>query len=77
MRLALWQGTSPAADIDTACAEAEAALTAASALGAAALVLPEIWLPGYNQPISAENALPQDAPEFDRLSRAAAAARCA
>ncbi len=50
MRLALWQGYSPAADIDAACAQAEAALAAAAAMGAAALVLPEVWLPGYNRP---------------------------
>ena len=71
MRLALWQGTSPAADIDTACAEAEAALTAASALGAAALVLPEIWLPGYNQPNIPARALPLDSPPLRRLAAAA------
>lgn len=77
MRLALWQGHSPASDLGLALAQAEAALAAAGAMAADALVLPEVWLPGYNQPISAANALPQDAPEFDRLSRAAAKARCA
>ena len=30
MRLALWQGSSPAADIDAACIQAEAALAAAA-----------------------------------------------
>ena len=77
MRLALWQGDSPASDLDRALAQAEAALAAAGAMGADALVLPEVWLPGYNQPITPANALPQDAPAFDRLARAAAAARCA
>lgn len=77
MRLALWQGHSPASDLKAALTQAEAALAAAGTLGANALVLPEVWLPGYNQPISAANALPQDHPVFDRLASAAAAARCA
>lgn len=71
MKLALWQGRSPAADIDAACAEAEAALAAAAALGAAALVLPEVWLPGYNQPDIPRHALPLDSPPLQRLARAA------
>lgn len=71
MRLALWQGTSPAADLDRACAEAEAALTAAAAMGAAALVLPEVWIPGYNQPDISDRALPLDSPPMRRLAEAA------
>lgn len=71
MRLALWQGTSPAADIDTACTQAEAALAAAAALGAAALVLPEVWLPGYNQSDIPARALTLDSPPLQRLAAAA------
>jgi predicted amidohydrolase len=71
MRLALWQGISPAADLDTACTQAEAALAAAAALEATALVLPEVWLPGYNQPDIAANALPLDSPRLARLALAA------
>jgi nitrilase len=71
MKLALWQGASPMADLDRACAEAEAALAAAAALGAAALVLPEVWLPGYNQPDIPARALPLDSPPLHRLSAAA------
>lgn len=71
MRLALWQGTSPASDIDGACAQAEAALAAAAALGANALVLPEVWLPGYNQPDIRAQALPLDSPPLHRLAAAA------
>ncbi len=71
MRLALWQGTSPASDIDAACAQAEAALAAAAALGADALVLPEVWLPGYNQPDIPALALPLDSPPLQRLAAAA------
>lgn len=68
MRLALWQGNSPAGDLDRALAEAEAALTAAAAMGAAALVLPEVWLPGYNQPDIPARALPLDSPPLRHLA---------
>lgn len=71
MRLALWQGTSPASDIEAACAQAEAALAAAAAMGAAALVLPEVWLPGYNQPDIPALALPLDSAPLHRLAAAA------
>jgi predicted amidohydrolase len=77
MKLALWQGRSPAADLDAACAQAEAALAAASVLGAAALVLPELWLPGYNQPDISARALPLDSPPLCRLAAAAKATRTA
>lgn len=71
MRLALWQGTSPSADLDVACAQAEAALAAAAAMGATVLVLPEVWLPGYNQPDIPARALPLDGPVLRRLVEAA------
>lgn len=71
MRLALWQGTSPASDLEAACAQAEAALAAASALGAQALVLPEVWLPGYNQPDITAQALSRDSAPMQRLAAAA------
>lgn len=71
MRLALWQGSSPARDLDAACIQAEAALTAAAAMGAAALVLPEVWLPGYNQSEIPALALPLDSAPLHRLARAA------
>lgn len=77
MRLALWQGTSPAADIDAACTQAEAALAAAAAMGAVALVLPEVWLPGYNQPDVPTHALPLDSPPLLRLAASARAQRTA
>ncbi len=77
MRLAIWQGNSPCLDIEAALSQAESALVAAGKMGAYALVLPEVWLPGYNQPISAAHALRRDDPAFDRLACAAAAARCA
>lgn len=71
MRLALWQGRSPAADLDAACLQAEAALTAAAAMGAAAVVLPEVFLPGYNQPDIPALALTLDSAPLRRLSQAA------
>ena len=48
MRLAVWQGTSPAGDGAAGLAALAPALKAAGAMGAAALVAPEGWLPGYN-----------------------------
>lgn len=77
MRLALWQGHSPAADLARALDQAEAALQAAAALGADALVLPEVWLPGYNQPDIAARALTQDSAPLQRLAAAAKARKTA
>ena len=77
MRLALLQGTSPASNLDMALSQAEQALKAASALGAAVLVLPEIWLPGYNQDDIPAKALPLDSAPMRRLAQAARQARCA
>ena len=71
MKLALWQGNSPATNLEAAIAQAEAALKAAAALGAAALVLPEVWLHGYNQPDIPARALPLDSPPLNRLAAAA------
>ena len=77
MRLALWQGRSPASDLDTACAQAEAALAAAAAMGATVLVLPEVWLPGYNQPDIPAHALAMDSAPMRRLALAARTPRTA
>ncbi len=77
MRLALWQGQSPAADLTRAVAEAEAALAAAAALGADALVLPEVWLPGYNQPDIAARALTLNSAPLRQLAEAAKARKTA
>lgn len=51
------------------------ALQAAVAMGAAALVLPEIWLQGYNQPDLADRALAQDSAPMQRLAQAAQTSR--
>lgn len=77
MRLALWQGRSPASDLNVACAQAEAALAAAAAMGAALLVLPEVWLPGYNQPDIEVRALALDSAPLLRLAAAARTHRTA
>ncbi|RYI20235.1 MAG: nitrilase [Acetobacteraceae bacterium] len=77
MRLALWQGYSPASDLDRACAEADSALAAASAIGAAALVLPEVWLPGYNQPDIPARAISLYSTPLHRLAALARANRTA
>ena len=73
MRVALLQAPSPEGDLDAACAEAEAALAAAAAMRAAVLVLPEVFLPGYNQPDIPVRALPLDSAPMRRLADAAKA----
>ncbi len=75
MRLALMQAPSLSGDIDLACAQAEVALNAAATLGAAALVLPEVWLQGYNQPDIPRHAIARDSLPMQRLSAAAKASR--
>ncbi|MBA3909509.1 MAG: nitrilase [Rhodobacter sp.] len=77
MRLAILQATSPAGNPEAACQTVEAALRAAGAAGAAALVTPEVFLPGYNQPAIPDRALPPDSPHLARLARAAAETGCA
>lgn len=76
MRIAIWQGPSPQGDRTAALAAITAALTAAGAMGAAVLVTPEVFLPGYNQPDPAEGALAPDDPLFATLSALCRAARC-
>lgn len=59
MRLAVLQAPSPAGDGVSALAQTGAALRAAGAIGATALVVPEVWLPGYNFdaiPLAAQDA---------------------
>ena len=77
MRLALWQAPSPGPDLEAALTQAEAALAAAAALGAQALVLPEVWLQGYNQPDLPARALALDGAPLQRLARAARRHACA
>ncbi len=76
LRLALMQAASPAGDIEAGLACVTRALAAAGAAGAAVLVVPELWLPGYNHPAIADLALPRHGPWRDRLAAAAATAGC-
>lgn len=59
LRLALLQAASAAGDTEAAVAALERPLMAAGAAGAAMLVAPECWLPGYNATGIADLALPR------------------
>jgi predicted amidohydrolase len=72
MKVALWQGRSPAGDLEAAVDEAARAAHAAVAAGAAVVVLPEVWLPGYNQPDIATRALSSGAQALTALADVAA-----
>ncbi|MFN5995904.1 MAG: nitrilase-related carbon-nitrogen hydrolase [Paracoccaceae bacterium] len=74
MRLAVLQTPSPEGDIDAALDQIERALSAAGAAKADVLVVPEVFLPGYNLADPAAQALADGAPALQRLSAAAAAA---
>ena len=76
MRLALWQDYSPMGDQATALAQIDQAARAAGALGAAVLVLPEVFLPGYNHADIARHALPRTAPAFDQIATICRVAGC-
>ncbi len=60
MKLALYQGPSPAGDVDEALQRVDTMLAAAAAAGAGMAVFPELFLPGYNQP-DLQRALAQQA----------------
>lgn len=76
LRLAVWQGHSPAGDIAKGVAALTQALQAAGAMGAAVLVAPEVWLPGYNQPDISKCAIAADAPPVIALQAACRASGC-
>ena len=59
MRIAIWQTPSPDGDSDAGLTGLGGALTAAAAMGARMLVVPEVLLPGYNQDHIAEQAQPR------------------
>lgn len=68
MRLAVLQCPSPDGDDEAAFATLAANLTAAAAAGAAMLVAPEIYLPGYNQPDIPARAQARGGPWHQRLA---------
>jgi 5-aminopentanamidase len=74
MRLAVLQTPSPEGDLDAAIDQVERALSAAGAARADALVVPEVFLPGYNLADLAAHALADGAPALQRLSAATAVA---
>lgn len=77
MKLALYQGPSPAGDPAAAFATVEGKLLAAAAAGAEMAVFPELFLPGYNQPqLHPSLAQPQGGPWEERLAALAKSANC-
>ncbi|MGA1683646.1 MAG: nitrilase-related carbon-nitrogen hydrolase [Gemmobacter sp.] len=76
MRIAIWQGPSPAGDEGAAFAALGQALAAAAAGGAGILVAPEVFLPGYNCADIAALAQPRGGPWHRRLAGMARAAGC-
>lgn len=77
MRLAIRQTTSPAGDIRAALALIRVDLAAARAASAEMLVLPELFLPGYNLAEIADYAQPMDGAWMADLSSAVRQAGCA
>lgn len=52
------------------------ALRAGAAMGAAIVVVPEVYLPGYNHPAIPDHALARSAPVFDQIAALCRAAGC-
>lgn len=77
MRLALLQPASPAGDAAAALAALRAPLQAAAAMGAAALVAPESFLPGYNCDAIPALAQPRGGAWHQALAALAREAGCA
>ena len=76
MKLALWQGPSPAGNIEQAFADLTAALHASAAMGAKMLVAPEAYLPGYNHDNIATLAQTRGGDWHQRLATLTLAAGC-
>lgn len=76
MRIAVWQDRSPLGDTEAALGRLASALAGAGAMGAAVLVAPEVYLPGYNRPDIPAKALARDGEVVRRLSEACRAAGC-
>ncbi len=76
MKLAILQAQSPSGDADGALAALEAALGAAAAGGAAMLVAPELFLPGYNCRRHGDLAQPLGGAWCEQLSQLCRASGC-
>jgi 5-aminopentanamidase len=76
MRIALWQGSSPAGDAATAIATIGRALSGAGAAGARMLVAPEVYLPGYNHDAIPALAQPRGGPWHKSLAALCRASGC-
>lgn len=76
MRVALMQGASVSGDIETGLAQVVQAIGVAGAAGAAVLVVPECWLPGYNCADLTVRALERGGEWRARLAVACAQAGC-
>ena len=76
MKIAVLQCPSPAGDPDWAFAQIATALNAAGAAGAAVLVAPEAYLPGYNNDHIADVAQTQTGDWMQRLSTLCRHANC-
>jgi predicted amidohydrolase len=76
VRLALWQGPSPAGDEAAAFAALDTALRAAGTMGARMLVAPEVFLPGYNHDRITALAQARGGPWHRRLAELARSAGC-
>ncbi|MBA86007.1 MAG: nitrilase [Rhodobacteraceae bacterium] len=77
MTLAIYQGPPSQGDPKAALLRLGTKLRAAAAGGADMLVVPELYLPGYNQPdLHGTLAQPMGGPWFQSLSQLAQAAKC-
>ena len=76
MKLALWQGPSPAGNIAQALSDLSAALRTSAAKGAKMLVTPEAYLPGYNHANIPTLAQPHGGDWHQSLARIARDAGC-
>lgn len=76
LRLALWQGRSPAGHAPRGIEDIATALAAAGAAGAAMLTGPEVWLPGYNHAAIPELAQPRGGDWHRALAEACRSAGC-
>jgi len=77
VKLALWQASPTNGRIEAGFSALCMQLQAAAAAGAKMLLVPELFLPGYNRPdLHAELAQPLDGPWITRLREMAAQAGC-